>query len=493
MRRKLGIFELALVSTLILLPASMWVGTASAQPLFATPVHYPVGLQPQDVASGDLNQDDYVDLVVVNEASSNASVLLNNGNGTFQPAVPYLVGNAPLAVTIAKINNDQHPDAVVTNSGSASVSVLINNGDGTFAPAVNYPVGAEPWGVLAKDLNGDNYIDVAVVNRGSGTFSVLLNDGDGTLSLSGSYSASGAYINPTWLTGADFDDDQDVDIAVVKNYRNLYFTQGYVQIFANDGNGNYPSSRVITLGLRTTTPMAADLDGDEDIDLAVSGFVGSSNKLSVLLNDGAGNFADPVAHSSAGSGRAICADLDCDNDFDVAISRENYGDASFAVILNNGDATFAGAFTVYVGPDARGLTAGDFDRDCDLDIAVAIMGDNSVAVTMNTTDPTTGVGDYGTPAVVAGYRLHPNYPNPFNPTTTLAYSLPSAARVELSIYDLAGRLVKILVGGEEQGAGSHSVVWRGKDDAGRAMPSGTYFYRLEAGGYTETRRMTLVR
>ena len=104
-------------------------------------------------------------------------------------------------MTIAKINNDQHPDAVVTNSGSASVSVLINNGDGTFAPAVSYPVGAEPWGVLAKDLNGDNYIDVAVVNRGSGTFSVLLNDGDGTLSLSGSYPASGAYIKPSWLTG----------------------------------------------------------------------------------------------------------------------------------------------------------------------------------------------------------------------------------------------------------------------------------------------------
>jgi len=481
------------VLCLAFLAAVICVSTSHAQPLFAPPVHYPVGLQPQDVASGDLNQDDYVDLVVVNEASSNASVLLNNGNGTFQPAVPYLVGNAPLAVTIAKINNDQHPDAVVTNSGSASVSVLINNGDGTFAPAVSYPVGAEPWGVLAKDLNGDNYIDVAVVNRGSGTFSVLLNDGDGILSLSGSYPVSGAYIKPSWLTGADFDDDQDVDIAVVKNYHNLYFTQGYVQIFVNDGNGNYPSSRVITLGLRSTTPMAADLDGDEDIDLAVSGLVGSSNKLSVLLNDGAGNFADPVAHSSGGSGKAICADLDCDNDFDVAISRENYGDASFAVILNNGDATFAGAFTVYVGPDARGLTAGDFDRDCDLDIAVAIMGDNSVAVTMNTTDPTTGVGDYGTPAVVAGYRLHPNYPNPFNPMTKVSYQLAEQLPVHLRVYDVAGRLVKTLVDGDIRAAGVYDVTWDGQDDSGRQVAAGTYLYRLQTGAFSETKRMLLLK
>jgi len=90
-------------------------------------------------------------------------------------------------------------------------------------------------------------------------------------------------------------------------------------------------------------------------------------------------------------------------------------------------------------------------------------------------------------------RLFQNYPNPFNPQTTIVYDLPARSVLWLSVYDLAGHLVKVLVEGEAQDAGSHSAVWRGRDHAGREMPSGTYFYRLEADEYMATRRMVLLR
>jgi hypothetical protein len=89
--------------------------------------------------------------------------------------------------------------------------------------------------------------------------------------------------------------------------------------------------------------------------------------------------------------------------------------------------------------------------------------------------------------------LEQNFPNPFNPMTTIWYNLPEPSRVTLRIYDLSGRLVRTIKNGVMEDAGYRDVAWYGRDDYGRAVSSGAYFYRLTAGGYTETRRMTLVR
>ncbi len=91
------------------------------------------------------------------------------------------------------------------------------------------------------------------------------------------------------------------------------------------------------------------------------------------------------------------------------------------------------------------------------------------------------------------FTLHDNIPNPFNPRTTIHYDLPVRAAVTLHVFDLAGRLVNTLVDGDDQSSGSYAVTWTGRDSRGRTMPSGTYFYRLAAGDYTATKRMTLIR
>ena len=91
------------------------------------------------------------------------------------------------------------------------------------------------------------------------------------------------------------------------------------------------------------------------------------------------------------------------------------------------------------------------------------------------------------------FRLHANVPNPFNPRTTISYDLPAAAQVSLKIYDLAGRRVKVLQEGVSEKPGRHDITWDGRDDSGRRVPAGVYLFRLEAGGYSETRRMVLVK
>jgi hypothetical protein len=93
---------------------------------------------------------------------------------------------------------------------------------------------------------------------------------------------------------------------------------------------------------------------------------------------------------------------------------------------------------------------------------------------------------------VDAVTLEQNAPNPFRPPTSLGYSLPAAGRARLAVYDLAGRLVKVLVDAD-QGAGRYSAIWDGTDERGAPVGRGIYFYRLQAGTQFGVRRMVMVR
>ena len=85
-----------------------------------------------------------------------------------------------------------------------------------------------------------------------------------------------------------------------------------------------------------------------------------------------------------------------------------------------------------------------------------------------------------------------NFPNPFNPATTIQFSLPEAGFVSLVVYDIAGQKVREIVSGEKI-SGLHSVIWNGTNEFGHNVSSGIYLYRLQAGEFTKTQAMTLVR
>ncbi len=89
--------------------------------------------------------------------------------------------------------------------------------------------------------------------------------------------------------------------------------------------------------------------------------------------------------------------------------------------------------------------------------------------------------------------LHDASPNPFNPRTVLSFELPQASIASLRVYDVAGRLVRTLLDDEMAQAGLNEVTWGGSDDTGRRVPSGVYFYRLDAGPSSATKRMALIK
>lgn len=94
--------------------------------------------------------------------------------------------------------------------------------------------------------------------------------------------------------------------------------------------------------------------------------------------------------------------------------------------------------------------------------------------------------------LVSAYKLNQNYPNPFNPGTRIVFDLKEASSVSLRIYDANGRLMRNLIE-EKRESGRHEMAWDGKDDSGRKVASGVYFYRLTAGSFSETKKMVLLK
>ena len=95
-------------------------------------------------------------------------------------------------------------------------------------------------------------------------------------------------------------------------------------------------------------------------------------------------------------------------------------------------------------------------------------------------------------AIPSGYSLHQNYPNPFNPTTILRYDLPEDHLVNITIYDMLGRAVKILIN-KYQDAGYRSIICNATNNYGKPVSAGIYLYQIQTGEYMQTRKMVLLK
>ena len=145
---------------------------------------FPVGEKPYSLAVADLNGDGKPDIIVANSASDTVSVLLNLGGGkdyvNFAPQTTFATGRQPFSVAVADLTGDGIPDIVTANAFDNTVSVLLGNGDGTFQTQRTFAVGSRPYSVAVADLTGDGKPDIVTTNYGGNSVSVLLNNGGGS-------------------------------------------------------------------------------------------------------------------------------------------------------------------------------------------------------------------------------------------------------------------------------------------------------------------------
>jgi hypothetical protein len=165
------------------------------------------------VISADFNNDNKQDLAVANNGDNSLSVLIGNGNGTFQTPMKYTVGNGPSSVISADFNNDSGQDLAVSNQLHNTVSVLLGNGNGTFQAPMNYVVGKMPSSVTSADFNNDNNQDLAVANKGANTISLLYGNGNGTFQSANNFGGATETGNSlTCVISGDLNDDNKPDL-----------------------------------------------------------------------------------------------------------------------------------------------------------------------------------------------------------------------------------------------------------------------------------------
>jgi len=342
---------------------------------FQDPVNFAVGNHPWSVAVGDFTHDGNLDIVTANSGDNTVSVLLGNGDGTFQDAVSYQVGSVSEAVAVGDLTGDGHLDIVTANHGDNTVSVLLGNGDGTFQSAVSYAVGKGPDSVALADFNGDDHLDIVSANAGDNTVTVL--QGQGGTFRPRSTEAVGTV--PYSVAVGDFNHDGNLDV-VTANYDNT------VSVLLGQGDGTFQSAATYkVLGSVPVSVAVGDFTGDGNLDLATAN--NHDNTVSLLMGRGDGTFQPPPSYNVGGFPSSLAVgDFKRDGNIDVVTA--NQGDGTVSVLLGNGDGTFQNAVSYKAGNEPNAVAVGAFTHDGNLDLVTADYGDNTVAVLLGRGDGT---------------------------------------------------------------------------------------------------------
>jgi hypothetical protein len=317
---------------------------------------YPTDGTPNWVAVGDLNGDGKPDLVTAN-GIGDVSVLLGNGDGTFQTAVNYPVASYLSAVAIGDFNGDGKPDLAI--GSTTGIYILIGNGDGSFQASVIYAANTNVNALVVADFNGDGIADLAAA-AGSALF-IALGNGNGTFAapLYTGFTASEV------LQVADFNLDGKPD---------LFFGNSGSQtasIALGNGDGTFQSPTSITATGSPNAFVVGDFNNDGKPDVAITYWVG----VEVFLNLGNGSWSSPIQSSLIATPGyfMVAGDFNGDGNLDIAI--RGYYLPYFNIAFGNGDGTFSGGVTFNTngyGEEYGGnIAVGDFNLDGKPDFAVA--------------------------------------------------------------------------------------------------------------------------
>jgi len=365
---------------------------------------FAVGNNPVALAAGDFNLDGFPDLAVANQGDNTISILLNQDNGNFAAATNSPIAlrkteTAPSAIAVGTFGNTvtstsgvatPTTDLVIANSTSNNVTVLLGNGDGTFQEAAGspYPVGKNPSAIVMADFNGDGNPDFAVANQGDNTISVFKGDGKGgftefpgspfALTNTSTISEKG----PIAMVTANFrarnntiNGSPEVDLAVVnQSSNNVAILLGSVDANSNISFTEAPNSP-IAVGQSPVAIATGDLNADSVPDLAVVNQ--ADNTVSILLGsnnlDGTFTAASgsplPTATTPAG---IVIANFTGGSFPSLAVT--NKGQSTLGIYLGLGGGTFSSRIEIATPATPSAIVSAILTSTSLPDVALTALG-----------------------------------------------------------------------------------------------------------------------
>lgn len=344
-----------------------------------------------DIAFADVNGDSHLDVLIVgsvNFTTRIAKLYLNDGNGNYTEKIGTPFDGVKYGtVSFFDTDGDNDVDVLITGEKSTNVSIAklyLNDGNGNYTEKTGTPFsGAMYSAVGVADMDGDNDMDIVISGVGytstfAGNTEVFFNDG------AGNYTKQ---TGPGWFSGvgkgsisfADVDGDNDIDILITGRD----FSTVITRLYLNNGTGTYTLSTTSFNGVGESSSAFADVDGDNDMDLIITGMDFFNTKITELyLNDGTGLFTKKTGTPFDGisSGDIAFADVDNDNDMDLLLTGGAGSGNITKLFINDG----LGVYTEVIGTNFAGLTNSNIavaDIDSDSKIDFIICGNNSVNYT----------------------------------------------------------------------------------------------------------------
>lgn len=361
-------------------------------PGFAGPVSYAAGAFAANAAVADFNHDGRADLAVVNSwansSANSVSVLLGNGNGTFQSPISAATAESPEYLSVGDFNGDGNPDLVtnhyIWNPGYQTVSILFGNGNGTFQPVSvqSLPIsgdGGNYNGAGAGDVNNDGFADIVAL---SGMYpdppvecTVLLGSSSGAFTPV--YQIFTAYPYYSSLKLADFNEDGNLDLCAG------------MTINLGNGDGTFQDDLIYH-----QTPAIGDFNNDGHLDS--SG--GYPAGVSVNIGDGTGGISMSVGLNSGFEAGAVSAgDVNGDGAIDIIALNNQPGTT---VVLGNANHSFGPYFNSSEAAGLSSIAVGDFNGDGKSDLAATDSAAGVVKVFLNN-----GIWIGGTPLPVPSIAI----------------------------------------------------------------------------------------
>jgi hypothetical protein len=374
------------------IPASPTIVFVGADPLT-------VSARPEFLGTADFNLDGRADLVVISPLSEEMNVLVGSPESTsgFSPVTVFRFGQRLRNPAVGDFNADGNPDIVVPDPGAVGVWVILGKGDGTFVNPSFLPVGSSPFAVAVADFDGRPGDDLAVADRQLNSVVLRLSSGTNPLEFSvGPALLSGD--SPEEIVAVDLNRDGHADLAALNVGGQPAIG---VLLWQAIGGGGLPVfARVASYeaGERPQALTVTDLDGDgnEDLVLLNRPMGNPNNDLAAYLGRGNGSLdplpsfalACPFATGSACPSRGLAAgDFEQDGNVDLAVTMvDPRGPSSgdmFSVLRGRGDGSFASGPVYAVAKDVMAIAAGDYSGDGLIDVAVSSTRDVSVQAFIN--------------------------------------------------------------------------------------------------------------
>ncbi len=498
----------------------------------------------RSVNAADVNADGFADLLIGHK--SGLTVYLGDGAGHFTEGATYSQSFAAADIDVTNQGSDFNSDDVFDLCVAApsvgeefsDIMLYLGNGDGTFNQHLVKRVRGQTLATVIGDYNNDQRLDIAYINGSQKFIGILFGDGQG--GFIGEQRLPALPYTSRRLEATDYGRDGDLDFVVSAVTSGL---NGILYLFENEGDPTNtspqrlecraldnssveiiaPSGQVITELRRTIasgTVAQRNIDDDALIDQVFTASAIEPGPYTISV--------DPKKGSQANQPFSIDFSVD-GKQYRLAHDQPNrLGGYQFTVYPDGSSPVTpaSGALCSLPNPQLTWTSSGDEILEIASDLAFtdiietanitegrytpvhAVAGaDTSTYYWRVKNVQSTWVSDIRvfsvlpTPTAVdpeandglpIAYNLFQNYPNPFNPTTTIAFALPQAERVVITIYDITGRQVRRLID-QLFSAGEHSVTWDGADNRHRSVSSGVYLYRIEAGSYLAQKKMTLVR